>query len=222
MAPQLSILIAAGFAALMSFLGPASAQEYFGKNKVTYGSYDWHFIESEHFIIYFDKGSLKVAEFAAKEAERSLVKLEKDLKYTLKGRYPIVLYNSHNGFTETNIQLSEIPEGTGGFTEFAQGRVVIPYTGSYSDFRHVIHHELAHSITIELWTGGGWLGAMVNQSATLPPLWVAEGLAEYLSHPGGMEKETDDFMRDATITGYVPPVEFLNGFFWIRCMLYNT
>ena len=31
-----------------------------------------------------------------------------------------------------------------------------------------------------------------------------------------MEKETDDFMRDATITGYVPPIEFLNGFFAYR------
>ncbi len=216
MATRLGILIAAGFTALLGGLEPASAQEYYGKNKVNYFDYDPYFIESEHFTIYFDKGSIQVAEFVAKEAERALVKLEKDLKYTLKGRYPIVVYNSHNGFSENNIQLSEIPEGTGGFTEFAQGRVVIPYTGSYSDFRHVIHHELSHSITIELWTGGGWLGAMVNQAATLPPLWVAEGLAEYLAHPGGMEKETDDFMRDATITGYVPPIEELGGFFAYR------
>ena len=59
-------------AVLCLLLTPALSygQEYFGKNKVSLGDYDWHYIETEHFTIYFDKGSLPVAEFAAKEAER--------------------------------------------------------------------------------------------------------------------------------------------------------
>lgn len=185
------------------------AQEYFGKNKVNYSQYNWHYIESEHFIIYFDKGSLSLAEFVAKESERSLVHIEKVLKYTMKNRYPIVIYNSHNGFSVTNITNSEQSEFTGGFTEFAQGRVVIPFTGSYDDLRHVIHHELVHAVTIELWTGGGWLGSLVSQTATLPPLWIAEGISEYISRYG-WHKEHDNFMRDATITGYVPPIEVMS------------
>lgn len=187
---------------------PAAGQEYFGKNKVSLGDYDWHYIETEHFTIYFDKGSLPVAEFAAKEAERSLVEIEEALNYEMKGRYPLVFYNSHNGFAVSNISNTELTEFTGGFTEFAQGRVVIPYTGSYADFRHVIHHELVHSVTVELWTGGGWLGAMLNQQATIPPLWVVEGIAEYLSRYG-WDIAADNQMRDATITGYVPPIEFI-------------
>ena len=185
-----------------------SGQEYFGKNKVSLGDFDWHFIETEHFTIYFDKNSLPVAEFAAKEAERSLAEIEEALNYEMKGRYPLVFYNSHNGFAVSNISYSELTEFTGGFTEFAQGRVVIPYTGSYADFRHVIHHELVHSVTIELWTGGGWLGAMLNQQATIPPLWVVEGIAEFLSRRG-WDIAADNQMRDATITGYVPPIEFI-------------
>ena len=192
--------------------GQATGQEYFGKNKVTYDDYDWHFLETEHFKIYFDKASQPAAEFAAKEAERALVRLEKDLKYTLKDRYPIVIYNSHNGFSVTNITPTEQSEFTGGFTEFAQGRVVIPYTGSYGDFRHVIHHELVHVVTLEMWTGGGWLGAMMTQAASLPPLWIAEGVAEYLSQ-GGWDLEGDNFMRHATITGFVPGMTSLSGAF---------
>ncbi|HCK12165.1 MAG TPA: hypothetical protein DHW45_20000, partial [Candidatus Latescibacteria bacterium] len=189
-------------------LNTAEAQEYFGKNKVSLGDFDWHYIETEHFTIYFDKNSLPVAEFAAKEAERSLVEIEEALNYEMKGRYPLVFYNSHNGFAVSNISGAELTEFTGGFTEFAQGRVVIPYTGSYADFRHVIHHELVHSVTVELWTGGGWLGAMLNQQATIPPLWVVEGIAEYLSRYG-WDIAADNQMRDATITGYVPPIEFI-------------
>ena len=185
------------------------AQEYFGKNKVNYSQYTWHYIDSEHFTIYFDKGSLGLAEFVAKEAERSLVHIEKTLKYTMKERYPIVIYNSHNGFSVSNITNAEQSEFTGGFTEFAQGRVVIPFTGSYADLQHVIHHELVHAVTIELWTGGGWLGSLVSQTSTLPPLWIAEGIAEYVSRYG-WHKEHDNFMRDATITGYVPTIEMMS------------
>ncbi len=206
------LLSAAAFVAVAFGGWTVSAQEYFGRNKVTYDDYDWHYIETEHFTIYFDRESLPVAEFAAKEAERSLVLIEKDLKYTMKGRYPFVVYNSHNGFSVTNISPQEIPDGVGGFTEFAQGRIVIPYTGSYADFRHVIHHELAHEVTIELWTGGGLLGGMMAQTTSLPPLWVVEGVAEYLSQ-GGWDIGADNFMRDATITGYAPPIEFIGGLF---------
>ena len=187
----------------------AFGQEYFGKNKVNYSQYAWHYIDSEHFTVYFDKGSLGLAEFVAKEAERSLVHIEKTLKYTMKDRYPIVIYNSHNGFSVSNIISGEQSEFTGGYTEFAQGRVVIPFTGSYGDLQHVIHHELVHAVTIELWTGGGWLGSLVSQTSTLPPLWIAEGIAEYVSRYG-WHKEHDNFMRDATITGYVPTIEMMS------------
>ena len=138
------------------------AQEYFGQNKVKYDDFDWHYIETEHFTIYIDKPSIAVAEFAAKEAESSLRDIEEALSYQIKARYPLILFNSHNGFSVSNISGQELTEFTGGFTEFAQGRVVMPYTGSYADFRHVIHHELVHVVTIELWQGGGWLGAMIS------------------------------------------------------------
>ena len=109
------------FVLILGVSTSAFGQEYFGKNKVNYSQYGWHYIDSEHFTIYFDKGSLGLAEFVAKEAERSLVHIEKTLKYTLKDRYPIVIYNSHNGFSVSNISSMEQSEFTGGFTEFAQG-----------------------------------------------------------------------------------------------------
>ena len=31
----------------------ASAQEYFGKNKVNYSTYHWRYVKTKHFTIYF-------------------------------------------------------------------------------------------------------------------------------------------------------------------------
>ena len=59
-------------AAVALLTNTVAGQEYFGQNKVKYDDFDWHFLETEHFTIYFDKPSIAVAEFAAKEAERSL------------------------------------------------------------------------------------------------------------------------------------------------------
>ena len=196
---------------VMAFLPMTASAQYtaFGKNKVNYVDNDWQYIKSAHFDVYFVKGSYRLAEFTAKEGERALIRIQQDLQYKLHNRVPIVIYNSHNGFAQTNIILSELPEGIGGFTEFAQNRVVIPYQGSFDQFRHVIHHELVHAVTVEQLTGGKGLSALVSQSATLPPLWIAEGMAEYLSL--GWDKQTDNMMRDASITGYVPPINQIFG-----------
>jgi hypothetical protein len=46
-----------------------------------------------------------------------------------------------------------MPEGVGGFTEVFKNRMVIPFTGSYEDFRHVLHHELTHAVMFNLLYG---------------------------------------------------------------------
>ena len=46
----------------------------------------------------------------------------------------------------------------------------------------------------------------MNGTVTLPPLWVAEHLSQY-----GWDKDADNLMRDATITGYVPSINRMVG-----------
>jgi len=48
----------------------------FGQNKVQYKLFDWHFIQTTHFDIYFDYKSPEIAEFTAYIAERSLDDLQ--------------------------------------------------------------------------------------------------------------------------------------------------
>ncbi len=181
----------------------------FGKNKVNYKHYRFSYIESEHFEIYYADGSKKIALFTATAAEEALISIQKALDHTLTDRIPLIVYNSHNRFLETNVIYELLTEGVGGFTEFAQNRVVIPYEGSYGKFRHVIHHELTHAVMFDMLTGGKGLPALISGQATQPPLWVAEGLAEYLSM--GWDMEADNFMRDAAISGYLPDIDSIYG-----------
>src|SRR3989442_275873 len=114
----------------------------FGKNKVQYRDFDWKFIQSPHFNIYFYQGGKELAEFVAEEGEKGLESIQHTMKHDIASRISILVYNSHNDFQQTNAVGEFLPEGVGGVTELFKNRVVVPFEGSYEMFRHVIHHEL--------------------------------------------------------------------------------
>src|SRR5262245_444151 len=193
----------------LAVAGPARAQ-YFGQNKVQYRIYDWKSIRSDHFEIYFyselDSLALRVLDLA----EKADGMLSKRLGHSLTHRIPIILYGSHNDFSQTNITPELIDAGTGGFTEALRNRVVLPFTGSYEDLRHVVIHELVHAYMFDLLYGGMAGAMMARQSFYSPPLWFAEGLAEYVSL--GMESNAEMYLRDGTISDYLPPLMYSGGY----------
>ncbi|MEO2005314.1 MAG: hypothetical protein ABGY41_14590, partial [Candidatus Poribacteria bacterium] len=191
---------------LLLHLLPASSApaQGFGKNKVNYTQEDWRVIRSEHFDVYFPDGSVWLAEFTARTAEDALTQIEDAWDYRLDRKIPLIIYTSHNTFSETNVIGGSIGETTGGFTEFNRSRVVIPYEGSYAQMRHVIHHELVHALQYNLFTSGSFKTLALSRLVSLP-LWVVEGLAEFESM--GWDIEADNVMRDAVISDYVPSIE---------------
>ncbi len=191
--------------ALLFLTIPLFAQ--FGQNKVQYKTFDWHYIQSEHFDIYFYRGGYRLATFVANLAESSYVDLRQDFDYELSKRVIIIVYNSHNDFQQTNVVETFLPEGVGGVTELYKNRVVLPYEGSYEQLRHVVHHELVHAVMNDMLYGGS-LQSIISGQVVPVPTWFAEGLAEYFS----MEWDTraDMIIRDATISGYLPPIEYLS------------
>ncbi|MBU1984802.1 hypothetical protein KJ815_10380, partial [bacterium] len=197
--------------ALILLTGTAWAQG-FGKNKVQYEGFDWRYIQSEHFDVYFDKGSERIAEFTAETAEAALRQLEDHWHWSLEGRIMIIAYRSHNNFQQTNVTLQITDESVGGFTEFLKNRVVIPFTGNYEAFRHVVHHEVTHAVNLRMFYGRGFQSILMGATTSNIPLWFTEGLAEYESRHG-WDVEADMFMRDATISGYLPPLDELGGYF---------
>ena len=184
--------------------------QYFGKNKAQYTLFNWQFLQSEHFDVYFTEGGEGVASFVAEVAEDSYEMLRKDFRYDLKDRITIIAYNSHNDFGQTNVDLSPPEESVGGFTEFFKNRMVIPYEGEWEKFRHVIHHELTHAVMLQMVYGAGVQAIVSGLTRLQLPLWFIEGLAEYESR--GWDTESDMFMRDAALNGYTPEIPMLYGF----------
>lgn len=197
-------------AVAMVLLGSvAEAQEtYFGKNKVQYRNFDWEYIQTDHFDIYFYDDEYDLAKFSAEELEHAYDIVSSQLKYYVKSRIPVFIYNSHNDFQQTNITWQEPSEGTQGFTEAFKKRIVVHFMGSYEHFRHLLHHELTHAVVYDL-IYGEFFKAVLNPSRLFQlPLWLAEGYAEYSSN-GGWAQDADMMVRDAAIHDYLRPPGYM-------------
>jgi hypothetical protein len=145
----------------------------------------------------------EMAEIGAYTAEGAYDEFKVSFNHIITKKIPLIFYNTSNHFQQTNTTPGFIPEGVGGFFEYLKGRVVIPSTGSLSEFKHVIRHELTHVfMTNKIYR------VLTDHRLPIdndPPLWFTEGLAEFMST--NIDEQAEMVMRDAIFNGYFVDLE---------------
>jgi Tol biopolymer transport system component len=211
-----SIAILVVFIIGSSFSALHAQYAAFGKNRVQYEDFDWRFIQSKHFdIYYYGEKNYELAEFAAQSLESAYMQLQADFDHEIVDRIPLIIYDSHNDFSQTNVvALPTSAEGIGGVTDKFKNRMTVPFDGDYNDFRRTLHHELVHAVFNDMFYGGSVQSIISNNIQLVFPLWFEEGLAEYTAL--GWDTNTDMFIRDAVINGYLPPIPRLSGYYAYR------
>ena len=210
---KLSLIFTA--AVCIAVAPPAASQYYaFGKNKVQYDSFDWLTLKGEHVEVFYYPEEEPIARLALLQAEASYKELSEKFQHEVPKMVPLIVYSSHHHFEQNNVSPFFVPEGVQGFTEYMKGRVVLPYTGSFAEFRHVLHHEMVHvfqfSVLDEVYKKHR------RASAVVPPLWFSEGLAEYWST--GWDAQGTMVVADMVLEGKMPRIDELwryNGTFTI-------
>ncbi len=183
----------------------------FGQNQVNYEMFDWRFIQTEHFDIhYYDADNYYLAEFAAHTLESSLRQAREDWNHQINDRIPVILYDSHTDFSQTNVIPMVDFQGIGGVTDLFKNRITMPFQSDYEEFRHVLQHELSHAVSNDYFFGGSIQNIVQNNIQFQRPLWFEEGLAEYVSL--GWDTDSDMFMRDMVVNANIPPIPRLSGF----------
>src|SRR5688572_12362906 len=158
----------------------ADGQQYFGMNQVQYKHFNWRVLETEHFTVHYYPEERKAVVDAARMAERSYARLSRILGHQFREKKPIILFASRAHFGQNNVT-GDLGEGTGGVTEGLRHRLIMPFTGDYQSFEHVLAHELVHEFQYDIFARGKAGGGLDQLQAVNPPLWLMEGMAEYLS-----------------------------------------
>lgn len=182
--------------------------QYFGRNKVRGEKFDFRVLQAPHFDIYHYSAESTATADAARMAERWYARLSSLLGHEFNRR-PLVFYADHPDFQQTNVLGDLIGQSTGGATEGARSRVVMPFTGVSAETDHVLGHELVHvfqyAVADSLSRMPGQRGPGINAL----PLWLIEGMAEYLS-VGRNDPHTAMWLRDAVARNDLPTVRQLS------------
>ncbi len=176
--------------------------QYFGRNKVQYETFDFKVLRTENFSIYHYSREDKAARDAGLMLERWNNRFTEVFGHTLSKYQPIILYANHADFQQTNVIGGLISQGTGGVTEGAKNRIVLPLTGIYQENDHVLGHELVHAFQFSIMKS---MAEKNQRSRGRAPTWFIEGMAEYLSI-GREDPLTAMWLRDAIIHDNVPSI----------------
>lgn len=188
----------------MAIASPLGAQAYFGQNQVQFDRFRWKVLETAHFTIHFYPEERDGIMDAARMAERSYARLSRLLKHEFREKKPLIIYRSRGDFAQNNVT-GDLGEGVGGVTEAMRHRILLPFTGDYKSFEHVLAHELVHAFQYDIFARGRAGGGLQTLAQVNPPLWFAEGMAEYLSlGPGHVL--TQSWVRDAALNGSLPTI----------------
>jgi Tol biopolymer transport system component len=195
-------------AALVAAVGVATrlpAQTYFGQNQVQYDRFKWTVLETEHFLVHYYPEEHVAAMDAARMAERSYARLSRLLNHQFREKKPLILYSSRGDFGQNNVT-GDLGEGTGGVTEALRHRMLLPFTGDYKSFEHVLSHEMVHAFQYDIFARGRAGAGLQTLAQVDPPLWFMEGMAEYLAG-GPNHVLTQAWVRDAALNGHLPTIE---------------
>lgn len=186
------------------FSTPAKAQ-YFGRNKPIYKKFRFDVYQTPNFELYYYLKNDSLLNLISLSAEKWYDRHYQIFRDSIKKRNPIILYDNHPDFQQTTAISGSIGIGTGGVTEALKNRVVFPITETWSQTNHVLGHELVHAFQYNSLIYGD--STSLNSVRNLP-LWMVEGMAEYLSL-GTTDYQTAMWMRDAVLNDDFPTLKDL-------------
>ena len=181
--------------------------QYFGRNKARYRTFDFQVYETPHFDIYHYLNNKETLNRFASWTELWYELHQRIFRDTFYRPNPLILYANHADFQQTNAISGGIGTGTGGVTEALKNRIVLPLAFSNQQTFHVLGHEMVHAFQYHLILNGD---STSLQSLGNLPLWMVEGLAEYLSI-GRFDPHTSMWMRDAVLNEEVPELKKMDN-----------
>ena len=181
--------------------------QYFGQNKPSYESFEFEVLQTPNFEIYHYLKNEDLLRALSNYSEQWYLMHQNVLNNTIQEKNPVIFYNDHADFQQTNAISGAIGVGTGGVTEGLRNRVVLPLAMSNQQTFHVLGHELVHAFQYNMILNGD--STSIKNLANIP-LWMIEGLAEYMSI-GRVDANTALWMRDAVINKDVPSLEKLSN-----------
>ena len=184
------------------YILPANTQVnavVFGKNRIQYKKFDWHFYQSENFNVYYNEGGLELAKYIVQVAEEELNGIEDAMEYPLSKRADIIIYNHYDDYKSSNIGLGIDWQNSGGITRLVNNKMALYFDGNHNTLHTRLKEGIAR-ILMENILFGDDIGEFASNQALLDlPTWLTDGYVSYIGEHWSAAK--DEELKNAILSG---------------------
>jgi len=181
----------------------------FGKNRVQYKDFEWQYISSPNFEVFFYKDGERTARLTAQFAEDDFLKITDFAGFAPYSKIKIFVYNSITDLQQSNIGINRQNFSYGGQTNFTKSQIEIAFTGTKISYKEELRRSIAEMLIYEMMYGGN-LRDMLQSSYLLSlPEWFISGAAEYIAK--GWNVALDNYMHDALLNRKMKRLENMEG-----------
>lgn len=171
----------------------------FGKNRIQYKKFNWHFYQSENFNVYYNEGGLELAKYLVQVAEEELNGIEDEMEYPLSKRADIIIYNHYDDYKSSNIGLGVDWQNAGGITRLVNNKIALYFDGNHNTLHTRLRQGIA-SVLMENILFGDDIGEFASNQALLDlPTWLTDGYVSYIGEHWSATK--DEELKNAILSG---------------------
>jgi hypothetical protein len=182
------------FTLIHSSVWGQSAQQFFGKNRVQTRKFDWQYLSTKNFDVYFYEDGDSLARITAESAEGMFGTITDMIGYLPYNKTRIFVYKTDADRLQSNVGLADVDYVVGGKTTFIKAQVEVAFNGSHVAYKRELTYELSRLFIYDMMYGGT-LRDMIQSTYLLNlPDWFVEGAARYVAY--GWDIEMDNYMRD--------------------------
>ena len=183
--------------------------EVFGKNRIQYRQFNWQYLSSENFDVYYYDARKAVAQNAIEFLEAEFDRITDLIGYPPYFKTKVFLYNSLADLRQSNVGLNRTVFTANGETEFIKPYVEVANVGTAQEFKEELLFQISDLMVNEMMFGGSLKDIFQSSILMNLPDWFVDGAALYVSK--GWSAEMDDFIRQLIKTRKPKKITRLSG-----------
>ena len=183
-------------AGLLLFISNAIGQqalETFGKNRIQFKKFEWKYLSSENFDVYYYDDRKVVAQESLQYLEAEFDRITDLIGFYPYQKTKVFLYNSMIDLQQSNMGLNNSQFSSGGETEFIKPYVEVAHPGNIEEFKQELIFKFSDLMLNEMMFGGSLKDMFQNAVLLNLPDWFVDGASRYVAR--GWNEEMDDFVR---------------------------
>jgi hypothetical protein len=188
------------------------SQLTFGKNRVQHQNFNWQYLRTEQYDVYYYPTGRELAQYVFYTAPEIIAEIEQMLNYTSKKKMQFIVYNTQSDFRESNFAYDyEDFYNQGGVTNIYGSKIYLYFDGNRAHLDRMIRGGImnmyAHWVV-----QGATVGSNISYDYLMNvPNWYYSGLSSYFGEHWNSTVETH--VKNGILSGLykhvdeLPPVE---------------